>query len=76
MERIEDHGKRSRELAKQILTWIIYDKRQLSTKELPNALAVMPYTTKLNEDYLPSVKILRPICAGLVSTDEKTDIIG
>jgi hypothetical protein len=75
MERIEDLGKRSRELAKQILTWITYAKRPLSTKELRNTLAVMRYTTKLNEDYLPSVKTSWSICAGLVSTDEKTDII-
>jgi ankyrin repeat protein len=75
MERIEDQRKHSRELAKQILAWIIYAQRPLSTGELQHALAVKKDTTKLNSDYLPSIKILRSICAGLVTVDEESGII-
>jgi len=75
IKRIEDQRSSSRELAKQILTWIVHAKRPLSTAELRYALAVKPYTVKLDEDYLPGVRILRSVCAGLVTVDEESDIV-
>ncbi|KAH0535997.1 hypothetical protein FGG08_007114, partial [Glutinoglossum americanum] len=75
MERIEDQGSRTRELAKRILAWIIHAKRPLSTAELQHALGVRPLTKKLDEDYLPSVRVLRSVCAGLVTIDEQSRIV-
>jgi hypothetical protein len=75
MERIEDHGRENRDLAKQILAWIVYARRPLSTLELQHALAIRPHMTKLDEDYLPSVNLLRSLCVGLVTIDEESDII-
>src|SRR5215469_5157351 len=75
MERIECQGSGYRELAKQILAWIVHAKRPLSTLELRHALAVRPHMMKLDEDYLPSVKVLRSVCAGLVTVDEESSTI-
>ncbi|KAE8335622.1 hypothetical protein BDV24DRAFT_155890 [Aspergillus arachidicola] len=62
MIRIEDHGKESRDLAKQILSWI-------------HALAVRPHTTELDKDYIPNINILQSLCVGLVTIDEENDTI-
>ncbi|KAF2798744.1 ankyrin, partial [Melanomma pulvis-pyrius CBS 109.77] len=75
MERIEDQGKPTRELANSILGWIIHAKRPLSTVELQHALAIRPHTKWLDADYLPSAHVLRSVCAGLVTVDEDSDII-
>jgi hypothetical protein len=75
MERINDQGSRIRELAEHILGWIIHAKRPLSTVELQHALGVRTRTTKLDEDYLPSIRVLRSVCAGLVATDEQSGIV-
>jgi hypothetical protein len=75
IKRIEDQRSGSRELAKRILAWIIHAKRPLSTAELRYALAVVPYTVNLDADYLPGVRILRSVCAGLVTVDEESDIV-
>lgn len=75
MERIEGQGNGLRLLAKRILAWIVNAERPLSTAELRHALAVQPGAVKLNEDYLPSIKVLRSVCAGLVTVDEESDII-
>ncbi|RYP51792.1 hypothetical protein DL768_002939 [Monosporascus sp. mg162] len=64
MERIEDHGRGNRDLAKQILAWIVHARKPLSTLELRHALAVRPHLTNLDKDYLPSVNLLRPLCVG------------
>ncbi|KAH0563399.1 hypothetical protein GP486_002033 [Trichoglossum hirsutum] len=75
MERIEDTGSRVRELAKDILAWIVHAKRPLSTIELQHALGVRPLTKKLDRDYLPSVQVLQSMCAGLVTIDKQSGIV-
>jgi ankyrin repeat protein len=75
MERIKDQGKPTRELANRILGWIIHAKGPLSTTELQHALAVRFRTESLDTDYIPSVHVLRSVCAGLVTVDEKSGIV-
>ncbi|ENH99093.1 hypothetical protein COCC4DRAFT_66736 [Bipolaris maydis ATCC 48331] len=75
MKRIESQGTESRDLAKQILAWIVYAKRPLSAVELQHAVAVRPNTTKLDEDYITTIDNLRSLCAGLVTIDEDSNII-
>ncbi|KAK6829217.1 hypothetical protein RU639_003517 [Aspergillus parasiticus] len=75
MTRIEYHGKESRDLAKQILSWIVYARRPLLTLELQHALAVRPHTTELDKDYIPNINILQSLCVGLVTIDEENDTI-
>ncbi|CAI6334754.1 unnamed protein product [Periconia digitata] len=73
MERIERQGEHTRKLAKQILSWIVHAKRQLTTLELRHALAVRPQTTSLNEEYIPSTQLILSVCAGLVAIDANGD---
>jgi len=75
MERIEDQGKKTRILAKRILMWIVHATRPLSTTELQHALSVRLGSVRLDDDFLPSVRILRTLCAGLVTIDEQGDIV-
>ncbi|KAH0565262.1 hypothetical protein GP486_001343 [Trichoglossum hirsutum] len=75
MERIEDQGRPTRELANRILGWIVHAKRPLSTEELRHSLAVRPCTRRLDTDYLPSEHVLRSVCAGLVTIDEQSRIV-
>ncbi|KAJ4860563.1 ankyrin repeats (3 copies) domain-containing protein [Trichoderma breve] len=75
MERIEGHADAIRSLAKRTLIWIIHAKRPLSITEIQHALAVREHMTALDTDYMPDVKDLKSICAGLVTTDEESGII-
>ena len=75
MERIEGQGLHVRELAKRILGWIVHAERPLSTAELRHALSVRLGTEKLDKDYLPSIQVLRSVCAGLVTIDEQSGIV-
>jgi methionine synthase II (cobalamin-independent) len=76
MKRVQSQEKDHKELAEYVLQWIIYAKRPLSTAELPHAIAVRLHTTKLDEDYLPTVHTLLSVCAGLVRLEEKSRVIG
>lgn len=75
MERIEGHTDAIRSLAKRILTWITLAKRPLSITEMQHALAVREHMTAFDTDYVPGVKDLKSVCAGLVTTDEESGII-
>lgn len=75
MERIERQGDGYRELAKKILAWIIQAQRPLSTLELRHALAVRSSMTKPDHDFIPALRILQSVCIGLVTVDEKSEVI-
>src|SRR3984957_8890630 len=76
MERVERQDDGRKQLARRVLSWIIYAVRPLSVKELQHALAVMPDTTKLDPEDIIDYEILTSICAGLVVIDEKRNVIG
>jgi hypothetical protein len=75
MDRIEGQTKNSRELAKQVLSWITYARRPLTTLELRYALAVEVDESELDEENLPEIENVISVCAGLVTVDEESDII-
>jgi ankyrin repeat protein len=75
MDRIENQGDELRALAKQILAWIIHAKRPLSITELRHAVAVRPNAVKVDIEFLPSDQTLRSVCEGLVTVDEKSNIV-
>ena len=75
MERIEDQNEDSRELAKQVLSWITCTRRPLTTLELRHALAVEIGESKLDEDNLSEIEDIVSVCAGLVTVDDESDII-
>lgn len=57
----------------QILAWIFFAKRPLTTKELQHALAIRSHDTHLDEEGIPSVQTILSACAGLVRLDETSD---
>ena len=75
MDRIEGQTKNSRELAKQVLSWITCARRPLTTLELRYALAVEVDESELDEENLPEIENMISVCAGLVTLDEESDII-
>jgi hypothetical protein len=50
-------------------------KRPLTTLELRHALAVEIHESELDEENLPEIDDTVSVCAGLVTVDEKSDII-
>ncbi|MCJ1470533.1 hypothetical protein MMC07_009179 [Pseudocyphellaria aurata] len=62
-------------LATKALSWITHAQRPLTTKEICHALAVQPDDEELDLDNIIDVEDLVCVCAGLVTVDEKSDII-
>ncbi len=75
MERIGGQVKDQEELAKQVLSWITYAKRPLTTSELQHALAVEVGEFALDEENLPQIEDMVSVCAGLVTVDKESNII-
>lgn len=75
LERIQQQGNLCSELAHSLLMWIVHARRPLSTPEIQHALAIQYGTSELDKNFIPSVKKLKSICAGLVTLDEDSNII-
>lgn len=75
MSRVEGQLADQEELAKQALSWIVFAKRPLSTRELQHALATELGDSHLREDNLPEIEDVVSACAGLVAVDEESGII-
>ena len=75
MQRIwsQDHDKVER--AKQVLSWICCSLRPLTVTGIQHALAVEPGDANFDEEALPDEDILVSVCAGLVTIDQKSNII-
>ena len=75
MERVSGQIKDQEELAKQVLSWIIYAKRPLVLTELQHALGVEVGESKLDELNFSEIEDIVSVCAGLVTIDEESGII-
>lgn len=75
IERIKGQLPEESELAKNVLSWITYAERQLTTTELCHALAVEAGESELDEDNIPDIEDIISVCAGLVAVDEESDVI-
>ena len=64
-----------KQLAKKILAWISFAVRSLLIKELQEALAVEPKTSKLDETNMQDEDLLTDVCAGLVVVDKQSQIV-
>ncbi|OCK73256.1 hypothetical protein K432DRAFT_340557, partial [Lepidopterella palustris CBS 459.81] len=74
LRRIDAQLPGKRRLAKKVLSWITYAERPLTPGELCHALAIE--LGKLDEDdILEDESRIVSICAGLVTVDEKTNIV-
>ncbi|KAF7940554.1 uncharacterized protein EAE98_000681 [Botrytis deweyae] len=75
MERIEGQLDDERDLAKQVLSWITFAKRPLTTAELQEAIAVEIDETELDQENFTEISTMISVCAGLVTVDEESKII-
>jgi hypothetical protein len=75
IEQINGQIKDQEELAKQVLSWITYAKRQLTTTELQHALRVEVGESKLDELNFSEIEDIVSVYAGLVTIDEESEII-
>lgn len=75
MERVEKQLPDQLALAKEVLLWIIFTKRPLTTLELRHAIAVKGSRMKLDETALPDDEDMISACAGLVTVDKESSII-
>jgi ankyrin repeat protein len=75
MERINGQKPGLRELAEQVLSWITFSKRPLTTLELQHCLGVKGGGSELDQENLPQTEDMVSVCAGLVTVDEESRII-
>jgi len=61
--------------AKQVLSWITYAQRPLTTAEICCALAVELEEKELDQENIPDLEDIVSVCAGLVTIDEESNII-
>ena len=64
-----------RKLARQVLAWITYAQRLLTTEELRHALAIELDERALDDQNLNDTEEIVSVCAGLVTIDQESSII-
>jgi hypothetical protein len=75
MERIEKQPDQDRRRAKQVLMWISCVLRPLTVEELRHALTVELGSDQMSMDALLAKSRLISVCAGLVTVDQRSQII-
>ena len=75
MDRIESQAREYSSIAKRVLAWIVCATRPLEPREVQHALADEDGETCFDEKNLFDIEEIIPTCAGLVSVDEKSNII-
>lgn len=75
IDRIDMQRPKRKQLAHQVIGWIVHAHRQLSPIELQTALEIKPGHFKDPKRNLPGIKIVLAVCAGLVVFDEETSVI-
>jgi hypothetical protein len=69
MCRITAQSKDDKDLAENILVWVIYARQPLSLRELQHAVATLPWMTDIDPESLVPEILLTSLCAGLVTID-------
>lgn len=75
MQRIIQQDVDSAELATQVLGWVAFAKRPLTTTEIRHALAIELGSSDLDPDNIPDIADISSVCGGLVTVDEGSNII-
>ncbi|KAJ5358379.1 uncharacterized protein N7496_010792 [Penicillium cataractarum] len=76
MERINQQVPSFQQRAAKALSWITCARRALTTVELLQALAVKPKDIKIDEGSFEKIDKIISVCAGMVTVDEASNIIG
>ena len=75
LERIDSQPPGHVELAKKVLSWVVYAKRPLSPQELCCALTIEPGDSELDVSNEPDIDDMVSVCTGLVVMDEESSIV-
>jgi ankyrin repeat protein len=75
LQRIEGQLDGDRRQAKEVLSWITYAKRPLTTAEICCALAVESDEAEIDPENIPDVDDIVSVCAGLVVVDQESAVI-
>jgi hypothetical protein len=75
IQRIDDQPEGHRDVAKEVISWIVHAKRRLTTEELREALAIEPGSKILDEENFTEIEDMVNSCAGLVTIDDESHII-
>ena len=75
LERIEAQKTGFAYLAKQVLSWLVCAKRELTIEELRHALAIELDATDLDEENMVEADEIVSCCAGLVTLNRTTDVV-
>jgi ankyrin repeat protein len=75
MKRINGQTLGFKDLANKVLSWITCAKRQITTTELQQALAVEVSEPELDKENFYEIQDMVSVCAGLVTVDKESDII-
>ena len=75
MRRIQGQEYWFRDLAEQILSWIVWALLPLTVPELQLALSIEPGDEQLDEDNFLDANDLTSVCAGLVIIDQERQLI-
>ncbi|KAL6868590.1 ankyrin repeat-containing domain protein [Trichoderma novae-zelandiae] len=73
--RINQQESGSKNLAMEVLLWLTFAKRDLTTSELRHGVATQKGMTTIGSDDLPDLGDIGRVCVGLVTVDEKSGII-
>ena len=75
MQRIKSQDKEDVDLAKRVLSWITCALEPLTIYQLQHALAIELGSVAMDEESLPDEDLLVSVCAGLVTTDQESNVI-
>lgn len=75
MGRINNQSANRRDLALEVLSWITQCKRPIRLAELQHALSVTDDSCGLDEENIPSSRLIVMVCVGLVTIDEARDTV-
>lgn len=76
MQRIQDQEPDHKRIAFKTLAWLTHAIRSMSLKELQHALAIEPGDTELDDELVMDGHSITSLCAGLVTVDQGTNMIG
>ncbi|KAM0420988.1 hypothetical protein ACHAPT_011231 [Fusarium lateritium] len=75
LERIEGQVQSRRDLAIEVLSWVVCAREHLTTVQLQHALAVIAGSTVFYESNMPEMEDIVSACAGLVIVDQGRKIV-
>ena len=74
LDSIDNQPKDLLNLAKGVFTWMLYSERQLTCRELQHVIAV-EVSSAFDKDNIPELEDIITVSTGLLTRDEKSDII-